>query len=162
MICPDCSPPSYNHSCACTHTHSYRPQRGLIGKMSFVKRAEKAEVAHDGRNNGASRQTAMLVEINTANVQDKIAINDITALIDGKAAIRIAIVGKATSRPCSTTWRRRRSRWVEPQSTLMLKPSGLLLITRTSAPKASKTGLATEDAEPLAQSRPILTPEGRS
>ena len=48
--------------------------------------------------------------------------------------------------------------WVEPQSTLMLRPFGALLITRTSAPRASNTGLATDEAEPLAQSRPTFTP----
>ena len=48
--------------------------------------------------------------------------------------------------------------WVLPQSTLMLKPLGELLITWVSAPRASNTGRATEEAEPLAQSRPILRP----
>ena len=48
--------------------------------------------------------------------------------------------------------------WVLPQSTLMLKPLGELLITWVSAPMASKTGRATEEAEPLAQSRPIFRP----
>ena len=48
--------------------------------------------------------------------------------------------------------------WVLPQSTLMLKPLGALLITWVSAPIASNTGRATEDAAPFAQSRPTFTP----
>ena len=51
-----------------------------------------------------------------------------------------------------------RSMCVEPQSTLMLKPLGELLMMWTSAPSASNTGLATLEAAPLAQSRPTFTP----
>ena len=48
--------------------------------------------------------------------------------------------------------------WVEPQSVLIFKPSGSLLITKVSAPRASNTLFATEEALPLAQSSPTFFP----
>ena len=43
--------------------------------------------------------------------------------------------------------------WVEPQSVLMFKPFGSLLITCVSAPRASNTFLAIAEALPFAQSK---------
>ena len=48
--------------------------------------------------------------------------------------------------------------WVDPHLSLMLVPFGSLWMTWVSAPRASKTDFATEDAEPFEQSRATFLP----
>lgn len=100
----------------------------------------------------------MLVQIHAAHVQDLVAVYHATALIHGQAAVGIAVIGKTHVQALLHHVALQALHMRGAAVDVDVKPSGAALITRTSAPSASNTGLATEDAEPLAQSRPILTP----
>ena len=53
------------------------------------------------------------------------------------------------------------SRWVDPQPSLMLRPSGSAPITITSAPAARSAAGETTLAAPLAQSTTTFSPSSR-
>ena len=67
----------------------------LVRNARLVQRAEEAEVRHDRGNNGLLGQTAVLVHIAGAHVQDQVAVNHVAALVNGQAAVGVAVVGKA-------------------------------------------------------------------
>ena len=64
--------------------------------------------------------------------------------------------------PCSTTAAWSGARWVEPQPSLMLRPSGSAPITTTSAPAARSAIGAASLAAPLAQSTTTFSPVERA
>ena len=63
--------------------------------MGLVKGLEQAIVAHDGGDHGAGGESAVLVEIDAADVHDQVAVHHVAALVHGNAAVGVAVVGKA-------------------------------------------------------------------
>ena len=66
---------------------------------------------------------------------------------------------RPASAPASTTAARRSPGWLDPQPSLMLRPSGQAWSTATSAPRRVRTSAANADVAPLAQSTTRVRPE---
>ena len=67
----------------------------LVREASVVKCFEQAKVAHDGSNHGLLCQTAILVEVGAANVENQVSVNHVAALVNCQAAVSITVIGKA-------------------------------------------------------------------
>ena len=65
------------------------------------------------------------------------------------------------SAPCRSTAARNGSRWVDPQPSLMLSPSGAAWIAMTSAPASRYAAGAASEAAPFAQSTTTRSPSRR-
>ena len=66
-----------------------------IGNALFVKRLEKTQVRHDSCSDGIFGKLALLLHMAAAQIKDMVAGQYVSVLIDGKAAIGVAVKGKA-------------------------------------------------------------------
>ena len=90
-----------------------------------AQRNLEADVAHDRRHDRVAAQAAFRLQLPRADQQDRVAVDDPAPVIDEDRAIAVAVERHA--QPVArrdTTASTRRSGCVEPQSRLMLRPSG--------------------------------------
>ena len=69
--------------------------RLLVPEARCLERLVKAEVAHDRGHDGVIGELALLVQVDAARVHDEVAVHDVAVLVDGNAAVRVAVIGKA-------------------------------------------------------------------
>ena len=62
----------------------------------LVERLVETQVAHDGRGDLVGHQVALVLHVARADVHNLVAVNQVAVLVDGQAAVGVAIVGKTT------------------------------------------------------------------
>ena len=123
----------------------------------LLHRPVEAVVAHHGDGDAAAELAAGGHAAGGERDQ-LVAVVDAAGAVDGEHPVAVAVEGEADRRlPSRRRARRSRSRWVEPQPSLMLRPSGSTPIVSTSAPSRSKIAGAARWVAPLAQSRTTVT-----
>ena len=55
----------------------------------------KAEVAHDGRNDGVIGELVAVLHVFAVDVEYQVAVDDAAFLVHGDAAVRVAVEGEA-------------------------------------------------------------------
>ena len=65
----------------------------------LVKRFIKPEIRHYGGDDGVIGERAALLHITAADIENMVARNDIAFFVDTKAAVGVAVVGKADIQP---------------------------------------------------------------
>ena len=126
ITCPDCSPPTAS-------------PRFCISSITYLS-PTGARTSSMPRSRSASSSPMLLITVATmalpgrlpvwlqmvrGNQQHRVAIHDLAVPIDEERAVAVAVEGDAESRLRSTTSLCSRSRCVDPQSRLMLRPSGV-------------------------------------
>ena len=118
----------------------------------------EAEVAHHGRDDGVLGEPALLVQREREDREELVAVDDVALGVDRQAAVGVAVEREADVGAVLEDGRLQRLRWVEPQFSLMLRPSGSAWIALTSAPASSSARGPASEAAPSAQSRTTLSP----
>ena len=148
---PDCSPPS-DRSRLSISSITYLSPTGHAHQLDAERRCSASSrpmLLITVATMASPLQPPFALQLAAAHQQHRVAVDDVAAVIDEDRAIAVAVERDAHARSRA----RRRSRasrsgWVEPQSRLMLRPSGSLPMTMTSKPR-----LAEQLAAPRSSSR---------
>ena len=122
-------------------------------------RAVKAVVGHHRDRDAAAGEPALLAQVERGQRDQLVAVDDGAVAVDREHAVAVAV-----EREPDVVTRRAAisldaaSRCVEPQPSLMLRPSGWSAITSTSAPSRRKISGAARNVAPLAQSSSTRDP----
>ena len=118
------------------------------------KRDLEPDVAHHRRDDGVARQPAAILAGRSADISRMASPSTILpVVIDEQRAIAVAVerhaepAPRSRPRPLASP-----SRCVDPQSRLMLRPSGVTPIASTSNPSCAKSAGASGAVAPFAQS----------
>ena len=68
----------------------------------LVEGLVEAQVAHDGRGDLVGHKVALVLHVARADVHDLVAVNQVAVLVDGQAAVSIAVVGKTAVQALGT------------------------------------------------------------
>ena len=80
--------------------HVFVAHVGLfVGKPRVLKGFEQPKVAHNGGDDRLLCKAAIFIQIAAAYIQDKVAVNHVTALVNRKATVGISVVGKTNVKP---------------------------------------------------------------
>lgn len=101
----------------------------LVMKSNFVACLVQTNIGHDGGNDHIILELSDLFEIFTTHIEDQVSIDHISIFIYCQATVCVSVISESYIQPFFFYKCRSPSIWVDPQSRLMLVPSGSLLIT---------------------------------
>ena len=161
---PDCSPPSDRPRFSISSI-TYLSPTGAAHQLDaeLAQRELEADVAHHGRDDGVALQPALALQLTAAHQQHRVAVDDAPAVIDEDRAVAVAVERHAQlAAALDDRLARAAPGCVDPQSRLMLRPSGAIADDDRLEARGCRTARgAAVVVAPLAQSMAMREPVDR-
>ena len=106
-------------------------------------RLVEAVVGHHGHGHAVAGQAAGVAQVERRQRHQLVAVHDRAGAVDRQHAVAVAVEGEADVVAAVGHASASASTWVEPQPSLMLRPSGSTAKASTSAPRRRKISGAT-------------------
>ena len=114
-------------------------RRGRDLDPRVAHRGVEAVVGHHRHGDAVAGQAVGLAQVQRGERDQLVAVDDGAGAVDRQHAVAVAVEREAdVVAALASSCPRARSTWVEPQPSLMLRPSGAAASTSTSAPRRRK------------------------